>query len=344
MKHEVAQLYRCPYSGSSLELIVDESDGDEVISGTLVNVAGHPYEIRDGIPYFRDAAAEPMTESEKKQFDYYEATSGDYDAALDWLFKTFEENEDTIRSFIIEPLDLPNARNVVEIGAGTCRDSVRIAARMKAGSRLFLQDFSPSILQVGRDRMRTMQRFECEIEYFVGGSTHLPFADGANDCLYHFGAFNVFPDPGRSLAEMTRVVRVGGRVIFGDESLAPWLKNTEYGAILLDANPLYADEVPITVLPESARNVRVSWFLGNAFYAVTFDVGSGPPLLDIDQPIPGIRGGTLRSRRYGKLEAVSPEAKRMAEQEARRLGVSVHEWLDQAIRSAVQPESKSPVK
>ena len=54
---------------------------------------------------------------------------------------------------------------------------------------------------------------------------------------------------------------------------------------------------------------------------------------EIDLPIPGRRGGTLRSRHYGKVEAVSPEAKHLAEQEAQRLGISTHEWLDRAIRS-----------
>ncbi len=210
---------------------------------------------------------------------------------------------------------------------------------MKSGSRLFLQDFSPGILRVGRERMRSAPPFECQIEYFVGGASHLPFADAAADCVYHFGAFNVFPDQRRCLAEMTRIVRRHGRLVFGDESLAPWLRNSEYGAILLDANPLYGDDVPIGVLPENARNVRLEWLLGNAFYFVSFDVGDGPPALDLDLPIPGRRGGTLRSRRYGKLEAVSPEAKRLAEAEAQRLGISIDEWLDRAIRNAARADS-----
>ncbi len=308
------------------------------MTGALVNSFGHRYLIQDGIPYFRDPAVEPMAEGERKQFDYYESTSGAYDIALDWLFRTFSESEDAIRNRLIAPLQLEKARSVVEIGAGTCRDSSRIASRMRAGSRLFLQDFSPSILHVGRERMRTAQSFDCEIEYFVGGAAHFPFADAANDCLYHFGAFNVFPDPRQSLAEMTRIVRPGGGVVFGDESLGPWLRATEYGAVLLDANPLYADPVPIEVLPQNARNVRVEWLLGNAFYFVAYDVGEGPPPLDMDLPIPGRRGGTLRSRHYGKLEGVSPEAKRLTEEEAQRLGVSVHEWLDRAIRNAARGE------
>ncbi len=334
MKKEAAEFYRCPYSGSQLDLVVEHAEGDHVVSGALINASGHKYLIRDGVPYFRDPSREPMGETEKKQFDYYESTSAAYDSALDWLFRTFSEEEDAVRSRLIQPLELEKARCVLEIGAGTCRDSIRIASRMSIGSRLFLQDFSPSILHVGRERMRRAQPFDCALEYFVGGAGHLPFADAAHECLYHFGAFNVFPSQQRALAEMTRVVRPGGRIVFGDESLAPWLRKTEYGAILLDANPLYADEVPIDILPESARSVRLEWLLGNAFYFVTLDVGEGPPPLELDLPIPGPRGGTLRSRHHGRIEGVLPEAKGLAEQEARRLGISLYDWLDHAIRKA----------
>jgi len=340
MKKEAAAFYRCPYTASVLELLIDRAEGEHIVSGALVNASGHEYLIQDGVPDFRDPSRDPMGDGEKKQFDYYQSTSGAYDAALDWLFATFSEDEEAVRGRLIEQLPLENANVVLEIGAGTCRDSIRIAARMRSGARLFLQDFSPSILSVGRQRMANARAFDCEIEYFIAGAAHLPFANGTNDCVYTFGAFNVFPDLRGCLAEMTRTARKGGRVVFGDESLAPWLRDTEYGAILLEANPLYADPVPIEILPESARDVRVEWFLGNAFYFVSYEVGDGAPPLDLDLPIPGRRGGTLRSRRYGRLEGVSPEAKRMAEQEAQRLGISVHEWLDRTIRSAADTKSR----
>ncbi|HEX9458755.1 MAG TPA: class I SAM-dependent methyltransferase [Thermoanaerobaculia bacterium] len=339
MKKEAAELYRCPYSGSPLGLTVGRAEGNDVLDGVLVNETGREYLIRDGVPDFRDPLLDPMEEEEGKQFAYYESTSAAYDTALDWLFATFIEDEDTVRGRLMATLDLESAARVLEIGAGTCRDSIRIASRMRPGSRLFLQDFSPSILRVGRQRMDKAHRFDCEVEYFLGSAAHLPFAAAAVDCVYTFGAFNVFPDRRGCLAAMTRIVRRGGRVVFGDESLAPWLKTTEYGATLLDANPLYADAVPIEVLPESARDVRVEWLLGNAFYIVSYEVGEGPPAVNPDLPIPGRRGGTLRSRRYGKVEAVSPEAKELAEQEAQRLGISIHEWLDRAIRGAVGTKS-----
>jgi ubiquinone/menaquinone biosynthesis C-methylase UbiE/uncharacterized protein YbaR (Trm112 family) len=331
MKNEAAQFYRCPYSGSPLDLRADITDGDDVIEGVLVNASGREYPIREGIVFFRDEAVDALNREEKQHFEWYETAGSSYDEGIDWLFAALREDEDAVRARMIALLGAADAKAIVEIGAGTCRDSLRIAARMPPGSRLFLQDFSPSILRAGREKMRAAPPFACDVEYFAGSASHLPFAAAAIDAVYHFGAFNVFPDQRGSLAEMSRVVRPNGRVVVGDESLAPWLRGTEYGSMLVDANARYADEVPLGAIPEHARDVRLEWLLGNAFYVISFNVGDGPPQLDIDLTIPGRRGGTLRTRHYGKLEGVSPELKARAEAEAARHGITVHEWLERAI-------------
>ncbi len=70
---------------------------------------------------------------------------------------------------------------------------------------------------------------------------------------------------------MNRVVRAGGRVVIGDEGVAPWLRNSEIGRMLIRNNALYACEVPLGLLPETARS-RVSWELCNTFYVIEFSV------------------------------------------------------------------------
>ena len=135
---------------------------------------------------------------------------------------------------------------------------------------------------------------------------------------------------------MARVVRVGGKVVFGDEGLAPWLRNATYGEILQNSNKLYRYTPPIDLLPESARDASLRWLLGNAYYVIDFRVGDGPPPLDLDLPIVGRRGGTHRTRFYGNLEGVTPEAKAMAEKAAMTSGLSAYEWLDKAVRNAAK--------
>jgi len=71
---------------------------------------------------------------------------------------------------------------------------------------------------------------------------------------------------------------------------------------------------------------------------IEFRVGNGPPPINLDLPHKGRRGGTMRTRYYGQLEGVSMEAKEMAQKAAEKKGVSLHEWLDQLVRSASQKD------
>ena len=101
------------------------------------------------------------------------------------------------------------------------------------------------------------------------------------------------------MSEMARVVKVGGKVVVGDEAVAPWMREREYGKILMNSNRLYAYEPPIDLLPDCARQTCLRWIIGNAYYLIDFRVGEGPPKVDMDLPIPGPRGGTHRSRYFG---------------------------------------------
>jgi predicted HicB family RNase H-like nuclease len=44
----------------------------------------------------------------------------------------------------------------------------------------------------------------------------------------------------------------------------------------------------------------------------------------------------MRTRYYGQLEGVTPEARKMAIEAAKAQGVSVHEWLDSLVRKAAK--------
>src|SRR5437868_5680508 len=133
------------------------------------------------------------------------------------------------------------------------------------------------------------------IEFVLSNAAYLPFADGYFDAAFHFGGLNTFGEVRRALAEMTRVVRVGGKVVVGDEGIAPWLRQKTFGRILMNANPLYKHRPPIECLPENVCNVGLRWILGNAFYLIDYGVGTGAPRVDVDLPIPG-KGDSLRSR------------------------------------------------
>jgi len=160
--------------------------------------------------------------------------------------------------------------------------------------------------------------------------------------VFHFGGFNQFGDLARGAAEMTRVAKPGGRILIGDEAVAPWLKGTEFEGIVTANNPLFRADAPLAALPVAARDVTVRWIIGNCFYVIDFRKGDGPPPLDLDLPHRGWRGGTMRSRYYGVLEGVTPEAKTLAREAAQRAGVSVHAWLDALVRDGARKALEKP--
>jgi ubiquinone/menaquinone biosynthesis C-methylase UbiE len=330
----IAQL-RSPGSGSALRLADAVRAGDDVQSGTLLADDGATFRIEDGVPNFVDPARLSTVEAETRA-EYERVAAGVYDAAVDWQFAALREDENAVREGTIDMLHLAPGQSVLEIGCGTGRDSARLARRIPGGL-LHMQDLSPAMVHRCAGRMSTLAA-PCTLEYTVSSVLALPFADGAFDAVFHFGGFNQFGDLRRGAAEMTRVTKPGGRIVIGDEAVAPWLKGTEFEAIVTTNNPLFRADAPLDALPEGARDVTVRWIMANCFYVIGFTRGDGPPPLDLDLPHQGWRGGTMRSRYFGRLEGVTVEAKALAAEAARAAGVSVHEWLDRVVKDAARKQ------
>jgi hypothetical protein len=187
----------------------------------------------------------------------------------------------------------------------------------------------------------SLQHYRCpvdlqplRIENAVERDDTIESADlvSSTGCRYRVGGFNQFSDPGRAATESARVVKLGGIVLYADESVAPWLRGTELDRIVCANNPRFAHALPLHTIPTCARDVTVHWVLANCFYVIVFRKGEGPPPLNLDLPHKGWRGGTMRSRYFGVLEGVTPEAKQLAQEAAARRGLSVHSWLDQLVR------------
>jgi SAM-dependent methyltransferase len=230
---------------------------------------------------------------------------------------------------------------VLEVGCGTGRDSFRLARRLGQGE-LHMQDLSPAMVRVCRHKMAGFQKdlgLTCTLEYSASNASWLPYPDGYFDALFHFGGFNHFSDLKNAAAELTRVVRKGGRVLFGDEAVAPWLKGTEFDGIVSTNNPLFKEHVPLAVLPMSARDVTVRWLIANCFYVIAYTRGEeGPPALDLDLAHTGVRGGSMRSRYFGVMEGVSPDTKERVGKAAAKAGTSIYEWLERHVRAAADKE------
>jgi ubiquinone/menaquinone biosynthesis C-methylase UbiE len=334
MRTERLADFRCPMSGARLTLTDAVVEHGEVASGRLQAPDGSAYPIEHGVPNFVDPSTLTAMEAGTAA-DYDRVADEIYDVAVDWQFAAMYEDEDVVREAMVDLLDLSPGANVLEVGCGTGRDSFRLARRLGTDGRLHMQDLSSRMVHACVRKMVGRSDATCALDYSVSNATRLPFADDTFDAVFHFGGFNQFGDLRRGAAELTRVAKPDGRIVIGDEAVAPWLKGTEFDAIVTANNPLFRADTPLEMLPVGARDVTVRWIIGNSFYVISFRKGAGAPPLNLDLPHRGWRGGTMRSRYFGVLEGVTVEAKAQANEAAARSGLSVHEWLDRLIKKNV---------
>src|SRR5207247_1290943 len=90
VKRELLQAYVCPLARSPLS--AEPAGPGELETGTLLSKAGHRYAVAQGVPDFVPSGS--LTQEEHAtQVEYDASADQKYDAAVDWLFRSFYENE-----------------------------------------------------------------------------------------------------------------------------------------------------------------------------------------------------------------------------------------------------------
>lgn len=283
------------------------------------------------IPDFLNA--HELGDAGKKSLDMYNKTVSVevYRNFLNWLFQTFNESESAFRRKLISQLNLKTADKVLVIGCGLGDDISPIIEAIGSAGKVYAQDLSSEMIVAASEYVASVHP-AANICFSISNANQLPFADNFFDGAFHFGGINLFDDIRLAISEMDRVVKPGGRVVFGDEGVAPWLKETEYGQVAITNNSLWNAEAPIDLLPGNVVDVCLSWVLGNCFYIISFEVSEVGPFINMDVPHKGRRGGSMRTRYFGRLEGVTEESKKFVLEDSDRRGISVHDWLEQAIR------------
>jgi ubiquinone/menaquinone biosynthesis C-methylase UbiE len=330
-------IYVSPQSKAPLECRPSRMEGEVVAEGELVDPSGVAYPIRDGIPDL--TFPRELAPADKEARAYYDDAAAVYDDVANLTFRIQYVDERKARESFVAALELRPQFRVLELACGTGRDSEIIAERLGPAGSFYLQDLSRAMLTRCRERLRAIST---PAEFSTANASFLPFADHTFDAVFSFGGLGVFGDAGQALREIVRVAKVGAKVVVGDESMPPWLRDTEYGRILLHNNRLFEKAVPLEDVPVEARDVVLRWVIGGVYYLLEFRVGEGEPRADFDLEIPGRRGGTLRTRYQGRLEGVSPEAKELAERARAKTGKSMFQWLDEVVRAAAENDLGSP--
>jgi SAM-dependent methyltransferase len=160
-------------------------------------------------------------------------------------------------------VDLKGAR-VLEVGAGSGRDSLRLAER---GAEVTVLDYSPSALKV----VSTHDR-ENRLHLLRGDALALPFPTGSFDIVFHQGLLEHFRDPHPLLAENARVLAPGGLLLV--DVPQRWHIYTLIKRVLIAADRWFAG----WECSFSARELE----------GLLREVGLSPSLTYADWPVPGL--------------------------------------------------------
>lgn len=318
-----------PETKRPLQLILSGESRD----GILSSGSGKSYKVTNGVAHL--IYPEILNDQDSGSRDFYEGRADQYEDTLHLTFVTHKLDEMATRQSFIEKLHIKSGSKILEIACGTGRDSALIADKVGSSGEVHLQDISADMMRVCH---RKLENHPAVASFALANAMHLPYPDNYFDGVYSFGSLGEFSDQARALKEMVRVAKVGARIVVGDESVPVWLRKTEFYRILKETNPMFEAPLPLSAIPVEARETSIHFVIGQAFYLIDFTVGDGEPVGNFDFPIPGIRGGTYRTRYQGKLEGVSPEAKKLAWDVVKKRRTSMHDWLDNLVLSAAKKE------
>lgn len=296
MNIENLNYFTSPVTRNSLNLKEPVAKQRSLSNAVLVDAKSkQEFQIQDGIICFINSSG--LNGTDKDFNNKYQKNSQLYDEGMDWLFNSFYEKEDDVRKKLIAPLHLKSDSFVLNVGCGTGSDSIYISKKLGSKGKLFNLDLSINLLSQAKEKLSSSK---ISNEFIVANGSNLPFPDNTFDCVFHFGGINMFSEKKRAIAEMVRVTKPNGRIVFGDESAAPWMRKKLFGKIIINANPLYKHQPPIHLLPLNAKEVSIDYVLGSSFYLISFTKGKEAKL-NLDLKIPGKRGGTLNSRYENSL-------------------------------------------
>ncbi len=168
---------------------------------------------------FRDV---PVGEKQKLVGEVFSSVAGKYDLMNDLMSLGIHR---VWKRYFVATCQVRPGDRVLDLAGGTGDIAALLKSRVGEQGRLVLGDINASMLKVGRERMINRGQVQ-GFEYVQCNAEKLPFPDASFDLVtIAFGLRNV-TDKDAALAEMYRVLKVGGqaRVLEFSEVTADWFK------------------------------------------------------------------------------------------------------------------------
>jgi SAM-dependent methyltransferase len=198
---------------------------------------------------------------------------------------------------------------------------------------IYAQDLSPTMCEFTNARLKNKGIKIKELN--VSNLSRLPYTSNFFDLVFHFGGINWIQNKKSAISEMVRVAKDFGQVGIIDESVGSWLRNHEYGKMMINNNSLWCAELPLSELPTNVNQVSLDYVLENCFYFLRFIKDPNFPNFNPNVEHIGPRGGTINTRYLGKLEGINPEIALLVKEVALKKGLSQSQLIEQLIRKSI---------
>jgi arsenite methyltransferase len=112
---------------------------------------------------------------------------------------------------------LQPGEDVLDLGSGAGTDSLVAAQMVGAGGTVTGIDMTPEM--IAKARASTAELGVGNVEFVESEAEGLPFADGSFDVVISNGVIDLIPDKDAVFAELSRVLRPGGRLQLADVTI-----------------------------------------------------------------------------------------------------------------------------
>ena len=150
--------------------------------------------------------------------------------------------------------DTTEPLRLLDVATGSCNSLFR-HGWMGLDAQYVGVDLSEEMLLQGA---RFMTAQNVPMDFMLADAHALPFEPETFDIVTCYGAVNAFTTPGKALAEMVRVMKKGGKMLFLDEQLyeaATFFERTFFRAVL--AGHDVVEGCPVDLLPDQLEDVQV---------------------------------------------------------------------------------------